>query len=86
MDSPPILSRIWKIAGFVLPETLTANWLAGNFSSSALADSLQDALPKIDGPADKPTKVVSDFETPPKSANTKRFTLLNGNRACQLTL
>lgn len=31
-------------------------------------------------------KVVSDFETPPKSANTQRFTLLNENRACELTL
>jgi hypothetical protein len=64
----------------------TTNRLARNLSSSALADSLQVALPKIDGPADKPTKVVSDFETPPKSANTKRFTLFNENRACELTL
>jgi hypothetical protein len=65
---------------------LTANWIARNFSSSALADSLQDALSKIVDPADKPTKVVSDFETPPKSANSMHFTLLKECRACELTL
>jgi hypothetical protein len=59
----------------------TTNWLARNFSSSALAGSLQDALPKIDDPADKPTKVVSDLETPPKSANSMHFTLLKQNSA-----
>jgi hypothetical protein len=64
----------------------TTNWLARNFSSSALAGWLQDALPKIDDPADKPTKVVRDFETPPKSANSICFTPLNENRACELTL
>jgi hypothetical protein len=52
----------------------------------ALAGSLQDALPKIVDPANKPTKVVSDFENPPKSANTMHFTLLNKNSACDLTL
>ena len=54
--------------------------------AAALAGSLQDALPKIVDPADKPTKVVSDFENPPKSANSRCFTLLNENRACDLTL
>jgi hypothetical protein len=64
----------------------TADRLARNFSSCALAGSLQDALPKIVDPADKPTKVVSDFENPPKSANSMHFTLLNENPACDLTL